>query len=348
MFAITDIRLEALATHYVGNKANGEDLYISKELVEMEEYELKQTLLQYFLTPFQQAESFNFWHPSDLKLHEIMHFASAVFDNPDEMQLQSANIARHLYEATNLPNIKSGELHVAYFKGCPIDGRMVDALGIYKTESKERFLKVNQVGKTYKFEADEGISPSKMDKGCLIFNTDRENGFKVHVVDKTNKGGEAQFWKDIFLKVRAAADEYHATHDYLKLCKDFIVDQIPGEYEVSKVEQIDFLNKSVDYFKKNEQFSKEEFEQEVFKQPELIESFRKFEKQFEEDYEIELGDSFEISSQAVKKQARVFKSVIKLDKNFHVYVHGNSDLIEKGYDPSVGMSYYKIYFEEEN
>lgn len=337
-----------LATHYVGNKANGEDIYISKELVELESHELKSVLLQYFLTPFQEAASFHFWHASDLKLHEIMHFTSAIFDNPEEFQLQSANIARHLHEATNLPNIKSGEVHIAYFKGCPVDGKMVDAIGIYKTESKERFLKINQTRGGYLFEPDEGINPNKMDKGCLIFNIEREEGYRVHVVDKTNKGGEAQFWKDIFLKVRASADEYHTTHDYLKLCKEFIVDQIPGEYEVTKVEQIDFLNKSVDYFKKKEEFNKEEFEQEVFKNPELIDSFRKYEKQFEENYEVEFADSFDISSQAVKKQSRVFKSVIKLDKNFHVYVHGNSDLIEKGYDPQVGMSYYKIYFEEEN
>ena len=52
-------------------------------------------------------------------------------------------------------------------------------------------------------------------------------------------------------------------------------------------------------------------------------------------------------TQAVKKQARVFKSVIKLDKNFHIYVHGNRELIEKGYDGAMGKHYYKIYFDVE-
>ena len=348
MFSITDIGLEGLATHYAGNKAAGDDLVLSKELVEVETFELKSTLLQYFLTPFQESASFNFSHPSDLNLNEIYHFVSAIFDRPEELLLQSCNIARQLYDATNLPHIKSGEVHIAYFKGCPVDGIMTDAVGIYKTESKDKFLKIIQTKKSFLFEPEEGINPTRMDKGCLIFNTQRDKGYKVHVIDKTNKGGEAQFWKDIFLKVRAADDEYHATHDYLKLCKDFIVEQIPSEYEVSRVEQIDFLNKSVDYFKKNEQFRKEEFEQQVFGQPELIESFRSYGKQFQEDYEVDLSRDFDISGAAVKKQSRVFKSVLKLDKNFHVYVHGNSDLIEKGYDEKVGMSYYKIYFEEEH
>ena len=46
----------------------------------------------------------------------------------------------------------------------------------------------------------------------------------------------------------------------------------------------------------------------------------------------EIADNFEISAQAVKRQARIFKSVLKLDKNFHIYIHGNRELIEKGFD----------------
>jgi hypothetical protein len=39
--------------------------------------------------------------------------------------------------------------------------------------------------------------------------------------------------------------------------------------------------------------------------------------------------------------------VIKLDKNFHIYVHGNRELIEKGYDEVLQKHYYKIYFDQE-
>jgi hypothetical protein len=48
----------------------------------------------------------------------------------------------------------------------------------------------------------------------------------------------------------------------------------------------------------------------------------------------------------VKKQARVFKNILKLDKNFDIYIHGNRELIEKGIDEN-GRKYYKIYYEEE-
>jgi hypothetical protein len=58
-------------------------------------------------------------------------------------------------------------------------------------------------------------------------------------------------------------------------------------------------------------------------------------------------ESFEISTPAVKRQARVFKSVIKLDRNFHIYVHGDRELIERGYDEAMGKHFYKIYFDQE-
>ena len=54
-----------------------------------------------------------------------------------------------------------------------------------------------------------------------------------------------------------------------------------------------------------------------------------------------------ISEGAVKKQSRMFRSVIKLDKNFHVYVHGNSKFIEKGFDDEANMQYYRLFFREE-
>lgn len=44
----------------------------------------------------------------------------------------------------------------------------------------------------------------------------------------------------------------------------------------------------------------------------------------------------------------MLKSVIKLDKNFHIYVHGRRDLIERGFDEEKGKKYYKVYFDEED
>lgn len=348
MIFSSDIKLEKLVTHYVGNGAAGDRLELSKQLAIVNSEELRQVLLQYFLSPFAETASYNFWHPSALKLNEVYTFASAIFQDPDTLLRESGNIARHLYDITQLPQIKSGELHVAYLAGCPMAGRIVDAIGIYKTESKSRYLQLYPEQSGYQFSPAEGINPERMDKGCIIFNHQQEQGYLVHTLDRTAKSGDAQFWKDTFLKLRAASDDFHATEDYLRMSKMFIQEQIPGEFEIERVHQIDLLNKSVGYFKKNEVFTKDDFEKEVLQDTDLIQSFRKYEKQYQEDYEVKFGNEFDISSAAVKKTARAFKSVLKLDKNFHVYIHGARERIERGYDEVTGLNYYKLYYEEES
>ena len=61
---------------------------------------------------------------------------------------------------------------------------------------------------------------------------------------------------------------------------------------------------------------------------------------------LDIADNFTISDSAVIKQSRVLKSVIKLDKNFDIHVHGNSNLIEQGSDNK--GKYYKIYYQKES
>jgi len=79
----------------------------------------------------------------------------------------------------------------------------------------------------------------------------------------------------------------------------------------------------------------------------LIESFNNYKKVYESENEIQISNEFEVSDSAVKKQFRVMKSVIKLDKNFHIYVHGNREYITKGFDEKTGMQYYQVFFKEE-
>lgn len=44
----------------------------------------------------------------------------------------------------------------------------------------------------------------------------------------------------------------------------------------------------------------------------------------------------------------MLKSVIKLDKNFHIYVHGDQHKIVKGMDPKTGLNYYQLFFRDES
>lgn len=347
MLKFEQIIIENLSISYVGNKSHEELLLCSEKIVEPNEA-LSGVLMKYFLSPFKSDEFYNFHHESDLKLNEVFTYASEIFDNPESLHSQSVNLARHLYEQSTHPKIKAGEFYVVYFNDCIIDGKTTDAVGLFKSENKDTFLKVEQTKENFEINFDDGININKLDKGCLIFNIEKEKGFVVAIVDNAGKGSEAQYWKDDFLHIRPRSDNYHDTKNILTLCKNFVVKKLPNEFEVSKAEQADLLNKSVQYFKENESFGMDDFTRDVMQDPEVINSFNNYREQFTEDYDIPISNEFEISPQAVKKQQRVFKSVIKLDKNFHIYVHGKKELIEKGFDNEKGMSYYKVYFKEEN
>ncbi len=69
---------------------------------------------------------------------------------------------------------------------------------------------------------------------------------------------------------------------------------------------------------------------------------------FEPATSCSIANSLNINKDAVKGEQRFFKQVLKLDKNFHVYIHGQRKFIEKGYDAARDMSFYKLFFRDEN
>jgi hypothetical protein len=339
-----NISIYSIVLHLVGNKLNDEDIILSHSLPDPDDT-IRDLLTGYFLKPFKDEEYYNCYHESDLKYNEVFGYVSEIFRDPESLLIQSVNLARHLYEKSTHPKIKGGEFYTVYFRDCIMEGKMVDAVGLFKSENKDTFLKVFKAGDGFSLESDEGININKLDKGCIIFNTEKENGYVVAVVDNTNKGTEAQYWIDDFLHVQQRKDEFYNTQNLLSLCRNFVTKELPGQFDVSRADQVDLLNRSVKFFKEKDNFDMQEFTYEVMTQPEIIDSFNQFKSSYQKERDIDISDSFTISGSAVKKQARVFKSVIKLDKNFHIYIHGDRDLIEQGSDER--GKFYKVYYKVE-
>ncbi|MBR1517547.1 MAG: nucleoid-associated protein [Bacteroidales bacterium] len=351
--------IASVAVHYVGNQSTGESLILSQKRLPVDEA-LQDLFIQYFIKPFKGDEYFNFYHDENLSLNAVYRSVSNIFDDPESLLEESKQIARHLFGATTHANIKGGDLFVVYFSQCLFEGNTVDAVGIFKAENKDHFLKVGYADEQWgrqeadstatamaTIDIDRGINIHKLDKGALIFNTDSEEGYAVGVVDATNRGVDAHYWRDSFLSLLQRQDQYYKTNSEMTAYKKFVTDELPQQYpDMNRVEQAELLNRSVDYFKKNDNFDVERFSQEVIAQPELIDSFQDFRQQYQESNAVVLDDAFSIDESAVKKQSRAYKSVIKLDKNFHIYVHGNSELIEQGEDDR--GKFYKVYYKEES
>lgn len=350
--------IASVAVHRVGNKETSEGYILSDRPVKLSEA-LQDLLVNYFISPFKVEEYYHLCDDDNLQLNNIYQAACQVFDDADSLMDVSRGIAKHLYDSCTHPNIKGGDLFVVYFSECQWNGETTNALGIFKSENKLQFLKVlhdeeewsresgnESASAIFKMDIDKGIDVNKLDKGALIFNLERDKGFIVSVVDATNRGMDAVYWKDSFLHICQRQDEYYNTHQVMQAYKKFVTDELPQQYEVSKADQADLLNRSVSFFKENESFDMDDFARDVIGQPEVIDSFKQYREQYEQENDVQLPDNFGISEGAVKKQARSYRSVIKLDKNFHIYVHGDRKLIEQGEDEK--GKFYKVYYNEES
>ncbi|HEX8515818.1 MAG TPA: nucleoid-associated protein [Bacteroidia bacterium] len=347
MISHLNCNIEHLSVHRIGNKTNEEDLLLSDAPLEITDGDFKNLLVKFFLQSFSNPELFSFtFSNGDITLNPMFKFAEAVFENPKKFHTNSKYIAKQLYELSTHPQIKSGDLFVVYFTDILVDNIAVDGLGVFKSENKQSFLKVKGDNNEFALEYEDGINSEKLDKACLILNTDKEDGYKICISDRSGKGSDAQYWKDNFLLLTPCRDEYHHTKQFMNITKNFVTKQLTEDFDVSRTDQIELLNRSVEYFKKKETFDKKEFEEEVFQDKAVIKSFRNFDNDYRSENDLETIDSFEISEQAVKKQAKIFKSVLKLDKNFHIYIHGDNRMIEQGVDDD-GRKFYKIYYKEE-
>ncbi len=347
MIQFNDAVLEALAVHRVGNKSAGDGVTLTNRLLEVGEV-VRPLLLTYFLSPFRSEELYTLSHPSDLRMNEVFHSVSAIFDDPSSLLGESQKLARVLHNHSTHSRIQAGEFYVARFTGCRLGEQTVEAVGLFKSESRETYLKIYPAGGAFEIGHDDGINIHKLDKGCIIFNTSPEEGYVAALVDLVNRGDEARYWRDDFLQLRPRSDSFTHTRAVMDLCRKFVAEKMPQEFEVSRIDQADLLNRSMKFLKENEAFGMEDFGEQVLGSPQVISSFAGFRQEFADGHDLEIPDRFDISGSAVKKQSRFMKSVIKLDKNFHIYVHGDREMVEKGHDEARHMDYYKLYFREEH
>ncbi len=346
MFYFDESELEKLYVHQVGNKNKNGSVFLSEQEIAFDE-DLKAVLISYFFNSFKDL-IFHQFMGDPLEENKIFQSVTNVFEEPDTLLQESKKIANHLFEQSFHPNIKTGELYVSIFRNCIVDDEIVDAIGIFKSETKQAFLKVYPKDGEMNIIHDKGISINKIDKACLVFNTEKEAGYKVCIVDVSGKSKEAHYWKDDFLGLEQRVDDYYQTKNYIGICKGFVKDVFNGENGVEKADQIDMLNKSADYFKENQEFDIQDFENKVIENDEVIQAFQEYTQKVAADNELEIRDNFGISETAFKKSRAQFKSVLKLDRNFHIYIHGDRQKIVKGFDQSSGLNYYQVFFENEN
>ncbi len=347
MLNFSDVKIDSIALHHIGRHVEQAGVQFSADLLPHPDDVLMHDLKQYFFSSFKEPLFYQFNDIEGLfENNPMFSWSSTIFDNPAALFSISKEMAKHLYSNSDHANIKAGDLFVFYFDDMLVDDEMLSGIGICKAESKSSFLKIERQAGTFNISRDTGIAINKVDKACLIFNTDSTEGYRLCFIDRSNQS-EAHFWVNKFLMASVQSDDYFNTKQYIELTKSFVKDRMQPLYDADVMEEAGVMNKAQVYFSRTEDFNEAAYADELFDDKALATDFLNYRREYEEERGVGLQNEFDVDQAAVRKQSRFFKSVLKLDKNFHVYIHGNRDMIERGMDAD-GRKYYKIYYEVEH
>lgn len=298
---------------------------------------------RYLLSHFKTPEWYCF---ADLHDNTMYNIACSIFDDGQLFADKSVQFL-HYYQKYSTDDAPDAVLFTAYFSELVIDDEITDAIGIFKANNRDTFMQLISNENHLEIGMYEGIFTGQPQVGCLIVNTQRREGFKVCPSFAGSRNAEATLWRESLLKITEAADDYHQTKHYIQATRKFIRDKMPDVMEMDKTAEAAMMQRSFEYFKQEDNFDVDVYEVKVFKDQEVVEAFRDFREAYSQEKPGMLAEQFDISDAAVKKQSNVFKSVIKLDKNFHIYVHGDRNKIRKGTDDN-GQKFYMIYYEDES
>lgn len=324
----------------VGNKSNADGVSFSSEKIEMGE--TTDFLLDLLDKSLKYDEMKHLDFIGGVQLNPVYNFVSSIFDDEASFIKQANNLATYLYQQSLHPSIRNGEFYVMKIDNCSIDEELVEAIGLFKSELHDVVLKAVNGANGIQIIPEKGMSLKKLDKGCVIFNKNRADGYVVSVLDINSH--DANYWTDAFLHAVPCKDNYHNTMNYINFCKELVASDVMAHE--CKAEKAIMLNKAMDVLQVSDDLDFESFVGKSFGN-ELKEQVALFRNNYEEEHHVRLENSVSASSEALKKKALSKFTTIKLDANFDIKIKGNSNLLEHGYDETRGMNYYKLFYEKE-
>ncbi|MEM6917098.1 MAG: nucleoid-associated protein, partial [Verrucomicrobiota bacterium] len=301
-----------------------------------------------FLKSFKSLELHQLTHHDSVERNDLFGYAAAIFENNDELLEQGARIASHLRARSNHPNIKSGDLCVALINDISVSGEKTQAISIVKSESKVPFLQISERDGDLVLTTEQGIYPDKIDKGCLIVNHGKADGYAVYLFDKGSGG--THFWIRDFVGAKPVTNDDFLTRRYSELCVAFAERGLPEE--TPREERMAVASRTMGYLHDSEEFELEEFETNALHEPERIEQFKSFKQSYEKEQGEPLRDSFTVSRKEAEKAGNRLKSRLKLDVGVTMqfgsgFIHEADRFFERGFDEEKGMSFVKVYYHKE-
>lgn len=337
-----------LSLQKVGHKVREEKNIFAKEALEMDEKK-EEDLFPFLTQPFKKTlDAHHFSHYTEkLEFNVVYNLTAEMFDEKLDFLDFSNEILNHLYEKSLHPQIKSGEVFIAYFENIIYNEITTQGIGIYKLENKKKYIRFDE-SKGIDYNIQKGYKLDKIDKAAFIVNTQKNEGFIAFSIDDLQN--ESEYWKKNFLEILPVNDNRYQTKQYLQMMNHFAEEIVLERND--KQSQANFLAQTINLLTMNEVVSDELIQQSVVEQFELIDDYKKFKTQYAEDFKVEFDTAFEVNKPLLIKESKKIKSEIKLDTNINIKIDlmaadAAEDYLEKGYDEDKRMFFYKVYFNSE-
>jgi hypothetical protein len=327
--------IKAAVVQRVGNKSNEDGVSFSDSLCQLDGVE--EYLLEVINASFKFDDWRQFYYIDDLELNPAYRFVSKIFENESAIIKQANNLARHLYEQSIHPNIKIGEFYVVLLEGCEVDGVETNAIGLFKSELHETVLTVKMENNRLVLSPEIGMSLKKLEKGCIVFNVEKEKGYKVVVVDNTLSNKDAHYWVDNFLHVRNCDDDYHQTERLTEMCKKF-VEKVS---EQSAVDGAIIAKKATELLKSEEKLTVDNLPELLCQNDEQKVEFAAYRKSFEEENGA-LNDEVVLVKKAVNYKPVTRMNTLRIGDEFEVKVLNPEARMAQGSD-DMGK-FWKLYY----
>ena len=329
--------IKAATIQIVGNKTRGEGLSSASSLADVSDS--IDFLTKLIEKSFTMDDLKCFSYIESVELNPVYQFASKIFNDNETFLKQSVNIATYLYDQSVHPNIRSGELYVLLLE-CEYKKTAVDAIAILKSEKKDPFLATDNDGREISVRTIYGTGMKGLDKGCLILNVDRENGYVIGTVDNTNNGSDAQYWTDSFLHVTDCDDDYHQTVKLMDMCKGFMKQQD----DISDIERAIAAKRTADVFAAGETIQVDALADMICQDDKQKQEFAAYKKAFEKQNGGFAGE-VNVGKKAAIRKPVTKMTTLKLGADFEVKVLNPEAKIEGGVDKKSGKKYYTLYYE---
>ena len=358
MIIFQDSKIASSHANWVGSKFmdegvsfNKNPFYLNGDFSLEEGQQVERLLMTLISRPFLKTDlKYQFSKVNDsLELNLPYRAIDSFFSTNGEMSLSKLtnDLSALLYTQMLNPKSKAGIFLVLHLKDVQFEGEQMDAIGMFMLSNKIEGLEFRKASERFNiYPSPKIFGLDNLDLGAIVLNKDSENGYRVLTHCSTGSH-DLIMWKDEFLRLSAVNDSYLQTNNFMHLYKNFVINQLEQTHELDTMDQVNLLNKAIEYVSENDSIEVEDFSNSVLG-PEISVLFNDYVKVWNDEFCYQIPETFTLSSSALKKVKSAYKKVIKLDKNFHLYVHGKSELVEQGFDESKGLNFYKVYYEHES